>query len=75
MKYEKHKTIEITVELIDYRPENNGYIALLDGEEILVDPYTGEVWENERQELGKFTFKGFFGTSGVFLVEEEIKRW
>lgn len=68
----RFETLTLSLRLVEYIEESHEYIAFFNGTEVIVDPYVGCVWEDERIELGEFTFEGFWGSGGAFLPSAEL---
>lgn len=68
------KTEVLTLNLLEYVKEKHEFTAFHKGEQIIVDPFTGCVWEDESTETKEVTFEGFWHTKNdnVFLPTKEM---
>ncbi|MGG0888941.1 hypothetical protein [Cytobacillus horneckiae] len=62
----------LTFQLIKYNPKAHEFIALYEGKEVLVDPFVGDVWSDDKRVLGLYTFEGIWN-QGCFLPSKEIQ--
>lgn len=66
------KDVILTFQLIKYNPKAHEFIALHEGKQVLVDPFVGDVWSDDKRDLGLYTFEGIW-SQGCFLPSKEIQ--
>lgn len=69
--------VTLTFDMISFDKDMGECIALLNGREIIVDPYVGCAWEYPYFKTGKVTFEGHWYKSdtdkiAVFLPSKEV---